>query len=532
MKYLNLIDCTLRDGGYYNNWDFSIQLVNEYLKTMSKVGITNIEIGFRSPAEDSFKGFNWFTEENYLENLNIPKKIKIIVMINSSQIKNNLNKTIRGLFLPKKRSKVYLVRIAFHLNELKNTIKISKVLKNLGYKVAVNLMQISEINKTDLIQVSKILNKTNIDIFYIADSLGGMDEKMVKDKIDIIRSNWKKPFGVHMHNNIEKALSNTIAAINLGAEWIDSTVLGMGRGAGNAQTENLIIELQNLSKKKYNIIPLLNLIKNFFITLKYKYNWGTNPFYYLAGKHGIHPTYIQEMISTSFSNSEIITSINKLKSNGGKKYNIDLIRSDFQKNIKLKNGDWCPKKKISQKEVLLLASGPNLANYLNIIEKYIVEKKPYVIAVNLDVKVNKKLIDAYAVCNPLKIIADLKQYSKISKPTIIPLNLIDKNTRDKLKKIKILNFGVGLKQNTFKFFINGAIIPRLYTLVYALAIATSGKSKKILLAGFDGYGKNDSRTKLVNDLFLTYTSSVKSKKLFAITPTTYTIAYKSIFSLN
>lgn len=108
MKYLNLIDCTLRDGGYYNNWDFSIQLVNEYLKTMSKVGITNIEIGFRSPAEDSFKGFNWFTEENYLENLNIPKKIKIIVMINSSQIKNNLNKTIRGLFLPKKKDLRYI----------------------------------------------------------------------------------------------------------------------------------------------------------------------------------------------------------------------------------------------------------------------------------------------------------------------------------------------------------------------------------------------------------------------------------------
>ena len=181
---------------------------------------------------------------------------------------------------------------------------------------------------------------------------------------------------------------------------------------------------------------------------------------------------------------------------------------------------------------MLIASGPKSKEYANAIENYIKKYKPYVIAVNTNVKINKKLINIYAACNPLKIIADADDYKKLSRPLAVPLSLLDKKLLNKFKNLKILNFGVGLRQNTYKFYSAGAVVPRLYTVVYALSIATSGKSKRILLAGFDGYSPNDNRNKLINNLFYQYSSSKGSKKIIAVTPTSYTLTYKSIYNLT
>ena len=133
----NMLDCTLRDGGYYNNWDFPSKLVNNYLKVMSKVGIKYIEIGFRSFSSITFRGSNWYTTDDYLESLKIPSSIKIVVMINASQILNqkNISKAVKLLFKSKSKSKVHMVRIACHFHEVEQSIKILKELKKLGYQV-------------------------------------------------------------------------------------------------------------------------------------------------------------------------------------------------------------------------------------------------------------------------------------------------------------------------------------------------------------------------------------------------------------
>ena len=127
-KITEVLDCTLRDGGYYNNWDFSLDLVREYLKSISKSGIKIIELGFRSYPSKSFRGSNWYTTENYINSLNIPKSLKIAVMVNASEIINrkNLEISVKKLFVKKKFSKISLVRVAFHLNELDSTLKIAK----------------------------------------------------------------------------------------------------------------------------------------------------------------------------------------------------------------------------------------------------------------------------------------------------------------------------------------------------------------------------------------------------------------------
>ena len=184
--------------------------------------------------------------------------------------------------------------------------------------------------------------------------------------------------GIHTHDNMSRAAINTNVAINNGVQWIDGTITGMGRGPGNAKTEYLVLEVGKLLKRKTNIIPISKLIKNHFVELKNFYNWGTNPFYYLAGKYGIHPTYIQEMLSIKLDEFEILEAINQLKGEKGTKYDVNLVRSEFQKPIKLLKGTWQPEKKLKGREVLLISSGPKLNEYIKEIESYIKKRNTYI----------------------------------------------------------------------------------------------------------------------------------------------------------
>ena len=154
--------------------------------------------------------------------------------------------------------------------------------------------------------------------------------------------------------------------------------------------------------------------------MKQKYKWGTNSYYYLAGKYGIHPTYVQEMLANHFNENEILAAINQLKNSGGEKYNVDLVRSEFQTSTELKKGNWSPVTKIKNREVLLVASGPKANDYKHELEKYIKTKKPFVIALNTTVCIDKKLIDIFVASNPLKLIADSDIYKSLTSPLAVP----------------------------------------------------------------------------------------------------------------
>ena len=534
MKEITLLDCTLRDGGYYNNWNFSKDLVNDYLKAISDSGIRYVEIGFRSLKENKLNGPNFFSRDNYINILKIPKNLNIGVMINISEIvnsKKNYKKILTKLFENKKKTKIKFIRLATHFNEVSEAVKICKFLKKKKFKVIINLMQITEQSEKDIIIAVKKIKQAKPNVLYFADSLGAMNAEDVSKCIKYIRTHWSGEIGIHTHNNLGKAVSNSISAIENGATWIDSTVTGMGRGPGNSETEYILIEMSKFSKKKYNLLPLTKIIKNYFEPLKTRYKWGPNTFYYLAGKHGIHPTYIQEMLTIKMEEIEILETIKQLKYKDGNKYDVNLVKSEFQKPIKLEKGSWFPKNELKNKEVLLLSSGPKLNEYKKEIEKFIIKEKPYVIALNTHVKINKKLINLHVACNPLKLMAEAEQYKNISSPLVVPVSLLSSKVREKLKKIKILNFGVGLKDASFKFYNSCSYIPKLYTVAYALSIVASGKAKKIYLAGFDGYQKNDRRLKIIDEIFHNYSKAKGAIPVIAVTPSIYNIQKKSIYML-
>ena len=190
MSQIFQLDCTFRDGGYYNNWQFSNEIVQEYLDTMSKISINFVELGFRSIKKNDFKGPNWYTTDDYLSSLKISKNLKIGVMINCSEFissKKNYKLLLNKIFKDKKSSRLDFIRISAHSNEIEFTLKICEHLKSKGYLVGINLMQISEVSDSHLEKVLNTVSRCKPFVFYIADSLGCIDHKEIQTKIEIIK---------------------------------------------------------------------------------------------------------------------------------------------------------------------------------------------------------------------------------------------------------------------------------------------------------------------------------------------------------
>ena len=536
MKNINILDCTLRDGGYYNNWDFSTNLINDYLRSMPLAGVDYVELGFRSLYKSTFKGACAYTKDEFLDTLKIPKKLKVAVMVNASDLLNfgtkDPIKNTRLLFSHKRNSKVTLVRIAAHHYEIKKILKVINFLKRYGYNVALNIMQIADRSDQEIRSISKDLSKTSLDVLYFADSMGSLNIEKLLNIISNIKSHWNKNLGIHTHDNMSRAAINTNIAINHGVDWIDGTITGMGRGPGNSKTEYLVIEYENILSKKVNIIPLLELIDKHFKPLMDKYKWGTNPFYFLAGMHGIHPTFIQTMLGNNrFSNKDILSSINHLKKSGGKKFNKDLLNPNNKIYVGKFPGKWSPKKDISNKDVLIIGSGPGIKEYKNIIETYIQKNKPYVIALNTQKSINEKLINIRASCNALSLISDRNDFKKLKQTLVLPIGRMSQEIKNFLNSNKVLDFGLEVKQKKFEFKEKYAILPNSLVASYALGIATSGKAKRILLAGFDGYPSDDPRRVEMDEVLSLYRKFSKKTKILSITPTRFKVESVSIYAL-
>ena len=319
MKNLTILDCTLRDGGYYNDWNFSKNFINEYLKTIYKSGIKFVELGFSQIKKNRLNGNCYDVDNKLIEKLKIPKNLKLGIMVNASDlISNDYNtKKFKKFILQKK--KISLLRIACHFEEVNRIIPFIKILKKTNLKLAINLMQISEQKKTNIVKILKKLSKEKIDIVYFADSLGCMSSKDVEEIILLLKKNCNAQIGFHAHDNMGNAKNNVLTAIKNGSNWIDTTVYGMGRGAGNAKTEDFV------KKDKRKIINQLK--KRRFVDLKNEYNWGFNKYYNLAAKYRIHPTYIQKILNNSkISKIRIVKIINSLKNLNSKKFTLNTYK--------------------------------------------------------------------------------------------------------------------------------------------------------------------------------------------------------------
>ena len=189
MDNVKILDCTLRDGGYYNNWDFSTSLSKNYLNVLAKTSVDVIEIGFRKPISNigpssgSLKKIGKFlvSEDKYLKKIKIPKNKKISVMIDlSDYIGNEGFKKLKKNFINSKNSVVDIVRIACNFKDKNKIIKTVKYLKSKNYIICVNLMKFTILSNKQILSFLKIALKSGASYFYLADSFGNCLPKQIK----------------------------------------------------------------------------------------------------------------------------------------------------------------------------------------------------------------------------------------------------------------------------------------------------------------------------------------------------------------
>jgi len=240
---------------------------------------------------------------------------------------------------------------------------------------------------------------------------------------------------------------------------------------------------------------MMSLIDNYFQPMQAECGWGTNTYYYLSGKYGIHPTYIQEMLGDSrFSAEDIFATIAHLREEGGKKFSVDTLDSSRHFYRGTPRGNWKPDTLVKDREVLILGAGSGVERHRDALERYIRNAKPLVMALNTQSHIDASLIDVRLACHPARLLADCEAHAHLPHPLITPASMIPADVKNSLDGKELFDYGLGVQPDTFEFAETYCVLPNSLVIAYALAVATSGCAQRILLAGFNGYGADDPRT--------------------------------------
>lgn len=288
---MQILDCTFRDGGYYTDWDFCGEIVNTYLNGMNSLPIDYIELGYRNNPEKEYLGKFGYCPVYLLKQIRVLSKKKLAVMLNEKSTKvedlQYLIEPIKGL--------VDMIRIAVAPKNMFRAITLAKAVKQQGFEVGFNIMYMSKWDKYD--DFYEQLRGVNgvVDVLNMVDSFGGVMPNEVADIIRKLREAITCQIGFHGHNNLQMGLFNTLTAIECGVDSVDVTILGMGRGAGNLNTELLLTYL-NKNGLEVNFNALSDVITAFQPLLD-TYKWGTQLPYMISGANSLPQKEVMALVT-------------------------------------------------------------------------------------------------------------------------------------------------------------------------------------------------------------------------------------------
>jgi len=303
-----ILDCTLRDGGYYTNWNFETKMVKDLITALDLSKVDVIELGYKSPIKGGKyrkcnDRFIWEVLDHKL-----PVHSKLAFMIDAKDfVKNDKIEysLIDDVIHNSENSPFSICRLAIKHSEIKHAYTIGEYIKEKGYGLIVNLMGISLLNDEQITDFS-IFSEIEPLALYFADSYGSLIPSRTKELVSIFKE-FNTEVGIHTHDNLGLAFANCISAMESGANWIDGTLLGMGRGVGNVKTEQLITYNEH-TLGEYTVSPIHNVIKNWMTPLMEQYKWGFTHNYMVSGLKHIHPLYPQTL-QTSFLNPNRIENV-------------------------------------------------------------------------------------------------------------------------------------------------------------------------------------------------------------------------------
>ena len=282
---IKVIDCTVRDGGLMNKWQFTDAFVRKVYTALSEAGVDYMEIGYLS-SESAFSRDEvgpWkFCAENDIKRIigDNEKKIKLSAMADIGRIDHD--------DIPlQSDSSLDMIRVACYAHQVDKAIDLAHHCMEKGYETTINLMAVSTVGLRELDEALDDLSKSKVPIIYVVDSFGSF----YSEDIEMLAKKYMehlpgKTIGIHCHNNQQLAFANTISAIISGINYLDGSLYGIGRGAGNCPLELLVSFLKN---PKFKVRPLIEAIEAEILPWTEKIDWGYYIPYMVTGTLNQHP---------------------------------------------------------------------------------------------------------------------------------------------------------------------------------------------------------------------------------------------------
>lgn len=506
---MKILDCTLRDGGYYTNWDFEKHLVDLYIQNIDLLPIDYVEVGYRSTPPNTYMGEYGYCPIYRLKNIRSLTNKKIAIMLNEKDVSVSdleyLTKPIIGI--------VDMVRLAIDPTNIERAITLAKKLKEQGFEISFNIMYISKWDELDLYNTKALYQINDVaDLFCMVDSFGGMNPSYFKKIINKIKEVVKIPLGFHAHNNLELALANTLVAIDEGVEFIDSTISGMGRGAGNLKTELLLTYLNKENGLNVNFDTLGNIVHAFSPLLS-KCNWGTNLPYMISGANSFPQKEVMAWVNNrAYSFNSIVKALN------------DRMVKATSKEYLMFNGDYT-------ENVLIVGGGENALIHFDAIKEFINQNQDIVIihATTRNARIYQTIDKEQYFCLSGNEAQRMKQIFKdhhtiLGKCVIAPspraLDVeVPSYMENKTYELKSISFTDQGKDSCTSL---------------ALQLALDLNAQNIYMVGYDGYpnGLSQKENDLSKENEILISEFIKNKQqLISLTPTLYNdLSIESIYS--
>lgn len=470
MNKIHVLDCTLRDGGYCNQWQFGFENICKITNGLSDADVEIIECGFLTNKVNYAPDITKFTTLDELSTV-IPndRNSKIYVaMMNYGEYDIDILPDYDG-------SSIDGIRVAFHKKDLLRSMELCEKIKAKGYLVFVQAMVSLSYSDEEFLELIKLANEVKPYAFYIVDSFGMMKGKDLTRLFYMVEHNLNEDIwiGFHSHNNMQLAFSNaqTLCTVTTSRNLIiDSSVYGMGRGAGNLNTEIFVGFLNENADKHYNIKPLLNIIDEILNEFYQRNYWGYSLPNYLSASHNAHPNYAgyldDKKTLTVEDMNEIFSMMDEDKKVIFDKTYIEELYLRYMERGQIQSEHTAQlKAELRDKKLLIIAPGKSSSDEKDTILSF--AEKDDVISVSVNF--------AYENTDYI-FLSNLRRYRELDsnkqKKCIVTSNVPSNEAYLQTQYKELLNDAEAVKDNAglmaIKFFMNLGV-------------------EEIYLAGFDGY---------------------------------------------
>ena len=480
---IKILDCTLRDGGYINDWEFGHGVITGMYKRLDESGVDYIEVGFLDDRRefDIHRTIMPNTEAINKIYGGIEKKHAIpVAMI-------DFGTCSLDSIGPADTTFIEGIRVIFKKEKIEQALPFCKAIKEKGYKLFIQAISITAYSDIEMLEYVQKINEVKPYAFSIVDTYGLLDDKSLTRYFRLIDNNLDPEIvmGYHDHNNFQLAFSNTckFLAMDTDRELVgDSSVYGMGKSAGNCASELLGLHLNQYYHKNYNLSEILECVDTYMMPIYQKYYWGYKYDFYLAAMQGVHPTYVKDLLDKKTlsvsSINEILSSIPEPKKLlYDKQLSLDLYMN--YQNHEINDDDVYSSDlslRLKSNNVLILGPGRSLIGEQDKILDIIETQRPVILSTNF-------FPDNYHV--DYIFMSNAKRYGKLA-------DMI--TDKDKMKGVKlVLTSNITPMDYSPNYVLNYESLLakesecRDNSLLLLLNFLKKLGVKKVLLAGFDGY---------------------------------------------